>query len=86
MAYKTHDSIPVYHPDGRLWRWLSAAELFVLKNVRLCQNKRGYVHRAYLTGNDVMRPLAHGNAGQTFEEELSCGRVWAMKMTPAVRT
>lgn len=85
MTTKTHECIPVYHPDGRLYRWLSAAELYLMKNVRLCQNKRGYVHRAYLTGLDVARPIAQGNAGQAFEEELTCGRVWSLKMAPIVR-
>ena len=85
MAKKTHESIPVYHPDGRLWRWLTAAELFLMKNVQLKANKRGYVHRAVLTGNEEMRPISQGNAGQAFEEELSCGRVWSLKMAPAQR-
>lgn len=85
MNANTHECIPVYHPDGRLYRWLSSAELYLMKNVRLCQNKRGYVHRAYLTGNDVMRPLVQGNAGETYEEPCGGHKIWAMKLAPVVR-
>lgn len=79
------DNIPVYHADGQLWRWVGLVELFVMKNVRVVKNRRGHVTRAYLTGCDVMRPLAHGNAGQTYQEPVDCGKVWSMQMAPGVR-
>lgn len=83
MKQKTED-IPVYHQDGRLWRFVTPIMLVQMKNVRLCQNKRGYVHRAYLTGNACMRPMEQGNAGRTYEEATSCGTVWSMTMAPGV--
>lgn len=82
---KMEDHIPVYNQDGTLWRHVTPLALHRMKNVRLCQNKRGYVHRAYLTGNELMRPLSHGNAGKTFEESTAFGPVWSMKMAPGIK-
>lgn len=76
------DQIPVYHADGSLFRWMTALQLHAMANVRLCANKRGYVHRAYLTGQSPQRPEWMGNAGQTYEEPTAFGPVWSMKMAP----
>lgn len=83
MAHQHNDNIPVYCSDGvTLFKWMTPIELHGLKNVRLCANKRGYVHRAYLTGNECVRPISQGNAGQVYDEQLTCGHVWAMVMAP----
>ena len=77
------DSIPLYAPGGQFVRNLTASEAESMRGITLRRNKRGNVTSA------IQKPLTchvvkYGDKpgyGEEFEQELSNGRVYALRGT-----
>lgn len=78
------NEIPLYTHDQRFVGMVGEAEAERIAG-RLIRNRRGHITRAYLGGQDTMRPVSQGNAGESYEEHLECGWCWSMVMPPGGR-
>lgn len=69
--------IPVYSLAGRVVDWIEEALVESLRGVEIVRNRRGHVKRVNLTTFHVGR-LRPKHLGRAFEQELTCGHVWAL--------
>jgi len=77
--------IPLYAIDRQLERYIDEDTLAQMTAVQVVRNRRGHPTRAYRTGQLPQRALQLGNAGDSFEQHLANGKVWAFVMPRARR-
>jgi len=78
--------IPVYSPGGELLSWAPCEWIERhAPHLRLVRNRRGHLKRCYLRADDgelvqwLESTGRRSNFGFAFEQQLPCGRVWALR-------
>ena len=73
-------SIPIYSHDGRLIRF--EPEDHIRRHAyhfRLVENRRGHLKRAYMRPIESLDRRPNSTMGIAFEQQLTVGRVWALR-------